>query len=76
MLPAVVVERYSYAAGVVIVAAGILIYIAIITWIHIRRVAGVGSFSTARSERFIKRNRRQRTMATTQPSRDKSTNGS
>lgn len=66
-LPAVVLaERYSYAAGTIIITIGVLAYIALIGWIHFRRLAAIGSFSTTRSERSIKRSRRREIDASTQ----------
>jgi len=58
--PAMVAERWSYEAGAAILFIGILAYCEMIIWIHVRRLAGLGPFSSRRSDRVIKRHRRRR----------------
>lgn len=60
LVPSAVVEQWSYYAGAAILAIGFFLYGALITWILSRRLAGLGSFSTTRSERVAKRQRRRR----------------
>jgi NhaP-type Na+/H+ and K+/H+ antiporter len=59
LIPSMVVEQWSYNAAAAILAVGMLIYGAMIMWIHIRRMAGLGSFSTTRSQRVAKRRQRR-----------------
>lgn len=59
LIPSVVVEQWSYNAGAAILAIGFLLYFASIMWIHLRRMAGLGYFSSTRSERVAKRQRRR-----------------
>ena len=55
MVPAVMVERLSYAAGAVFLISGLCLAIMTTVWIECRRITGTGAFSTKRSERFLRR---------------------
>lgn len=59
LIPSIVVEQWSYDAGVAILAIGLALYGALIMWIHVRRMAGLGYFSSTRSERMATRHRRR-----------------
>ena len=60
LLPAIVLEQRSYALGVLTLVVGFLAYAVLIIWIHLRRMNGVGAFSTSRSERVTRRGNRRR----------------
>lgn len=59
LAPAMVAERWSYDTGAAILLIGILASCAMIIWIHTRRMAGLGYFSSARSDRVAERQRRR-----------------
>ncbi len=60
LVPAMVAERWSYETGAAILFIGFLAYFAMIIWIYVRRMAGLGFFSSGRSDRVAKRHQRQR----------------
>lgn len=60
ILPSMVVEQWFYNAGAAILFIGIILYGALIMWIHLRRMAGLGYFSSTRSDRVAKRHQRGR----------------
>lgn len=60
VLPAMILEKWSYALGVSTLVVGFLAYAVIIFWIHLRRMNGVGAFSTSRSEGVTRRSNRRR----------------
>lgn len=60
LVPATVVEQWSYNAGAAILFVGLFLYGGLIMWIHVRRMVGLGYCSSIRSERVAKRSRRKR----------------
>jgi len=60
LLPVMILEQWSYVLGTATLAVGLLFYGVSMIWIHLRRMNGVGSFSTTRSERVIRRSNRKR----------------
>jgi hypothetical protein len=50
----------SYALGGAFILTGMCLTATVTFWIEARRLAGTGSFSSKRSERFTKRSRRSR----------------
>ena len=75
LVPSLLIERWFYAVGVGILCASFVAYGAMITWIHIRRMAGVGSFSTTRSDRVAKRSQRRRDRSSRTAPIDRPANG-
>lgn len=58
LIPATLVEQRSYRTSAALLLAGFLAYLALMVWIHVRGMAGLGYFSTIRSDRIAKRQRR------------------
>lgn len=58
--PSMVVEQWSYDVGAAIMFIGAILYGVLIMWIHLRQMAGLGYFSSKRSERVAKRHQRRR----------------
>ena len=63
LVPSLLIERWSYAVGIGVLGGSFVAYGVMIIWIHIRRMAGLGYFSTKRSDRVAKRSRRRRERA-------------
>ncbi|RIV80474.1 hypothetical protein D2V17_19365 [Aurantiacibacter xanthus] len=76
LLPAMILEQWSYALGVPTLVVGFLAYAVIIIWIHIRRMNGVGAFSTSRSERVARRSNRRRAQQRLDENKSRSEDGS
>jgi hypothetical protein len=59
-IPTLIVEPFSYGAAGAFFLTGFCLTVALSLWIEGRRMAGTGSFSSRRSERFAKRSRKGR----------------
>ena len=62
LLPAMILEQWSYALGASTLMVGFLACVVLIIWIHLRRMNGLGAFSTSRSERVTRRSNRRRSQ--------------
>ena len=76
LLPAMILEQWSYALGVSTLVVGLLAYALLIIWIHFRRMNGVGAFSTSRSERVTRRSNRRRAQMRLDENKSESEDGS
>ena len=56
-VPALIIEPVSYGAGAVFLLTGMVLTIVASLWVEGRRLVGTGSFSSKRSERFVRRSR-------------------
>jgi hypothetical protein len=60
LVPAMIVEPWNYDAGAAILLIGMLMSSYLIIWINLRKLAGLGYFSSVRSDRVAKRQQRRR----------------
>ncbi|MBB3032587.1 hypothetical protein [Alteriqipengyuania lutimaris] len=67
LIPVTLVERFSYEWGIAILSVGFALSAGIYFWILQRQLAGIGSFSTSRSDRVVKRSRRKARKDDTPP---------
>jgi hypothetical protein len=77
LIPATLVEQRSYrTSAAALLLAGFFAYFALMVWIHVRGMAGLGYFSTIRSDRVAKRHRRSPSSLSIPTNADQSANGS
>lgn len=76
LVPSIVAEQWSYDAGAAILLIGFLMYGAMIMWIHLRKMVGLGYFSSTRSERVAKRYRYRRAQLSSPAGSDRHIKGS
>ncbi|WP_120077294.1 hypothetical protein [Aurantiacibacter odishensis] len=76
LLPAMILEQWSYALGISTLVIGFVSYAVFIIWIHFRRINGVGAFSTSRSERVTRRSNRGRAQVRSDENKSDSEVGS
>ncbi|MEL7688757.1 hypothetical protein AAG596_14460 [Citromicrobium bathyomarinum] len=69
LIPAMLVERSSYGWSIAILTVGFVLSAGIYFWILRRQLVGIGSFSTTRSDRVVKRNRRKANSDDTSPAK-------
>jgi hypothetical protein len=65
LIPAMTAERWNYHAGSTIALVSIVLYGVMIIWIILRKMAGLGFCSSARSDRVAKRQQRKRAQLST-----------
>ena len=71
-----IVEQRSYETDAAILFVGFLFYGALMIWINLCRMAGLGYFPSARSDRVAKRHQCSLARRSTSANADWHTNGS